>query len=155
MTTVATERLQVSSPAFPEGGEIPVKYTKEGEDASPGLEWSGVPDEAQSLVVVCHDPDAPMPDGFTHWLVYDIPPTTTGIAEGKGAQFTEGVTDFGETGYGGPQPPEGHGPHRYYFWVGALDTTLDANQGLSRRELLERLEGHVLAEGSTVGTYER
>lgn len=152
---MATASLQVSSPAFPEGGEIPVKYTKEGEDASPGLEWSGVPDEARSLVVVCHDPDAPTPDGFTHWVVCDIPPTTTGIAEGKGAQFTEGANDFGETGYGGPYPPEGHGRHRYYFWVAALDTTLDANQGMSRRELLERIEGHVLAEGRTVGTYER
>lgn len=153
--SVAAQTLQVSSPAFPEGGEIPVKYTKEGEDASPGLEWSGVPDEAQSLIVICHDPDAPAPDGFTHWLVYDIPPSTTGIAEGKGAQFTEGANDFGETGYGGPFPPGDHGTHRYYFWVGALDTTLDANQGLSRRELLERIEGHVLAEGRTLGTYER
>jgi Raf kinase inhibitor-like YbhB/YbcL family protein len=147
--------LTVESPAFAFGQPIPTKHTKEGEDVQPELRWRGVPEGTRSIAVVCHDPDAPLPDGFTHWVVYGIPADVTSIAEDKGSQYTEGQTDFGETGYGGPMPPDGHGTHHYYFWVYALDTELNEGAGLTRAELLERMEGHILEQNRLVGTYER
>ncbi len=147
--------LKITSPAFGFGERIPTKHTGEGEDVSPELRWSGVPDGTEELAVICHDPDAPLPYGFTHWVVYNIPADVTGIDEGGGAKYTEGANDFGGQGYGGCAPPPGHGKHHYYFWVYALDTELDAEPGLSRAELLERIEDHVIEQNRIVGTYAR
>lgn len=146
--------LTVSSPAFGFGQPIPAKYAYDGDNVSPELTWSGVPDGTQEIAVICHDPDAPLPDGFTHWVVYNIPPDTTRIPEGGGGQFTEGVTDFGSTGYGGPAPPPGHNTHHYYFWVYCLAQPLNAPAGLSRRELLDKVSGHIIEQNRTIGTYE-
>ncbi|MPZ87760.1 MAG: YbhB/YbcL family Raf kinase inhibitor-like protein [Nitriliruptorales bacterium] len=147
--------LKISTPAFEQGGRIPTRHTGEGEDVSPALEWQGVPEGTRQLSVICHDPDAPLPHGFTHWVIYGIPAGATGIPEGGGSAHTEGMSDFGKTGYGGPMPPPGHGDHHYYFWVYALDTEIDAAPGLTRHELLERIQDHVIEQNRIVGTYSR
>lgn len=147
--------LKITSPAFADGERIPDKHTREGEDASPTLEWSGVPEGTRELALICHDPDAPLPHGWTHWVVYGIPADATGIAEGEGDKYVEGRTDFGETGYGGPLPPPGHGTHRYYFWLYALDTEIDAGPGLTRADLLDRIAHHVVEQARIVGVYSR
>lgn len=147
--------LEISSPAFDATERIPTKHTVDGEDVSPPLQWTGVPDGTVELALVCHDPDAPLPRGFTHWLVYNIPADVTQIEEGGGKQFTEGKTDFGDTGYGGPACPEGHGVHHYYFWLYALDNELAAEPGITRGQLLERIEDRIIEQNRIVGTYER
>lgn len=147
--------LEISSPAFAQGGSIPTKYAKAGEDVSPPLEWSGVPEGTRQLALVCHDPDAPLPHGFTHWVVYGIAPDTTGIPEGGGSGYVEGMNDFGDKGWGGPQPPPGHGTHHYFFWLYALDTEIDGEAGLTRADLLARIEDHVLEQNRVVGTFEQ
>ena len=146
--------LRVTSPTFGQGEAIPDRHTTNGENVSPALEFSGVPEGTRQLALVCHDPDAPLPRGFTHWVVYGIPPSTTGIPEGGGTEFPHGVTGYGENAYGGPQPPPGHGTHHYFFWLYALDTEVDAGPGLSREELLAKIEDHVLEQARLVGTYE-
>lgn len=148
------EDLKVISPAFDFGQPIPKRHASDGENINPELTWSGVPDGTQEIAVVCHDPDAPLPDGYTHWVVYGIPPEVTRIPEQGGNEFTEGVTESGGTGYEGPAPPPGHGPHHYYFWVYCLDQRLDAQPGLSRQKLLDLMEGHIIEQNRTVGTYE-
>jgi Raf kinase inhibitor-like YbhB/YbcL family protein len=147
--------LKISSSAFSQGERIPDKHVYEHDNVSPALEWSGAPDGTKQLAVICHDPDAPLPHGFTHWVVYGIPADASGIPEGGGEQFTEGQSDFGESGYGGPMPPEGHGTHHYYFWVYALDTEVDAGPGLSRSELLDMIGDHIIEQNRVVGTYSR
>lgn len=147
--------LAIRCDAFDEGGAIPTRHTGEGADVSPAVSWSGVPDGTRQLALVCHDPDAPLPFGFTHWVVYGIPADVTAIEEGGGDAYRQGTNDFGEQRYNGPMPPEGHGPHRYYFWVYALDTELDLEPGLDRRTLLDRIGDHVIEQNRTVGTYER
>jgi len=147
--------LRISSPAFRFGQAIPRRHTGEGKDVSPALEWSGVPDGTRELALICHDPDAPLPHGFTHWVLYGIPPETQGLVEGDDGGFTEGRTSLGKQEYGGPMPPEGHGPHHYYFWLYALDTQTDAGPGLTRATLLDTIEEHVIEQARLVGTYER
>lgn len=146
--------LQLTSSAFEDGDPIPTDHAGDGEDVSPPLEWRDAPEGTREFAVVCHDPDAPLVRGFTHWVVYGIPADATGIPRGGGGQYVEGQNDFGNRGYNGPAPPEGHGTHRYYFHVFALDTELGAGPGLTRGELLERIEGHVLEQARLVGTYE-
>lgn len=147
--------LEISSSAFEPHGRIPDRHTDAGEDVSPELSWSGAPDGTKQLAVICHDPDAPLPHGFAHWVVYEIPADTWGIPEGGGSSFVEGENDNGNQGWNGPAPPEGHGVHHYYFWVYALDTEIDAEPGLSRAELLERIGDHVIEQARVVGTCER
>jgi Raf kinase inhibitor-like YbhB/YbcL family protein len=147
--------IQVSSPAFEPGGTIPKKYTGEGQDVSPPLAWSGLPEGTRELALVCDDPDAPTSKPFVHWVLYKIPADLSGLPEGDARGALEGENDFGGTGYGGPMPPRGHGTHRYRFKTYALDTELGVVAGLTKDELLRVIEGHVLAEGELVGTYER
>lgn len=147
--------IEITSPAFKDGEQIPSRYAKDGADVSPPLEWSGVPGGTRQLALVCHDPDAPRPHGWTHWVVYGLPADATGIPEGGGEGYREGINDYGEPGWGGPQPPPGHGVHRYYFFLYALDTTIDDGPGLSRAELLDRIDGHVIDMNRLVGTYQR
>jgi Raf kinase inhibitor-like YbhB/YbcL family protein len=147
--------LEISTSAFEPHGRFPDRHTADEENVSPELSFGGLPEGTKQIAVVCHDPDAPLPDGFTHWVVYGIPPDTSGIPEGGGSSFVEGQNDAGEQGWYGPAPPEGHGTHHYYFWVYALDTEVDAEPGLTRTELLERIGDHVIEQARVVGTYER
>jgi Raf kinase inhibitor-like YbhB/YbcL family protein len=144
--------LKVKSPAFDHHQNIPEKHTGDGEDVSPPLEWSGVPEGTEAFAVVVHDPDAPLVDGFTHWVAYGISGDQTGLPEG-GGDVIHGANSFGDTGYGGPAPPPGHGTHHYYFWVYALDDDLDLEPGLDRRALLDQIEDHVIEQARLVGTY--
>lgn len=154
----ALSSMQLTSPAFTAGGAIPRKHSGEGEDVSPALAWTDVPDGTQSFAVVCHDPDAPLVTpghyGFVHWVLYDIPGSVKSLDEGV-SDYTAGQNDFGKTGYGGPMPPEGHGVHHYYFWVLALDRAVGLDPGLGLWALLEQVEPHVLGMNRLVGTYTR
>ena len=144
--------LKLKSPAFDGHGRIPEKHTGDGEDVSPPLEWTGVPEGTKAFAIVCHDPDAPLVDGFTHWVAYGIPGDANGLDEG-GDAVVNGVNSMGEEGYTGPAPPPGHGTHHYYFWVYALDDDLDLAPGLDRRALLEQIEDHVIEQARVIGTY--
>jgi Raf kinase inhibitor-like YbhB/YbcL family protein len=144
--------LRIKSPAFEPHKRIPDKYTGNGENVAPALEWSGAPDGTEAFAIVVYDPDAPLVDGFTHWVAYGIPATTTSLPEG-GEGPVQGLNSMGEEGYTGPAPPPGHGPHHYYFWVYALDQNLDLPPGLDRRSLLERIEDHVIEQARVTGTY--
>lgn len=154
----ALSNLQLTSNAFPPGGQIPTKHTGEGEDISPALAWNQVPEGTQAFALICHDPDAPLIKqgsyGFVHWVVYNLPANLRNLVEGS-TEGTAGINDFGNTGYGGPMPPEGHGVHHYYFWILALDRPLDLPAGLSMSELLEKTEPHLLGINRLVGTYQR
>lgn len=147
--------LRLESPAFANDGAMDDRYSKYHDNVVPPLRWSGLPEGTRSLALVCHDPDAPLPHGWTHWVVYGIAPEVSEIPEGGAAPGAEGVNDFGESGWGGPMPPPGHGVHHYYFWLYALDTQIDAGPGLSRAELLERIDGHVLEQARVIGTYQK
>lgn len=145
--------LRVTSSAFAPYTTIPERYTGDSDDISPPLEWTGAPQKTRSFALVVHDPDAPLVDGFTHWVLYGIPAGTTQLREGD-TSFTGGKNSFGNTGYNGPMPPPGHGPHHYYFWLYALDSDLDLEAGLDRRTLLARIEDHVIEQARLVGVYE-
>lgn len=155
----ALSDMQLSSPAFDNDGPIPARHTGEGEDVSPAFSWRNAPGNTRSFAVVCHDPDAPLITsrgtyGFVHWTLYDIPGSVTELTEGV-SDYTTGKNDFGNTGYGGPMPPEGHGEHKYYFWVLALDAELNLDAGLTLWELLEKVEPHVIGMNRIIGTYRR
>src|SRR5215207_39452 len=136
--------IEVSSPAFDQGGVIPTQYTGEGQDLSPALTWRGLPVGTKQIALICDDPDAPRPEPWVHWVVYKIPADITGFREGstQGGAL-EGINDFGTPGYGGPFPPKGHGVHHYHFMVYALDAELEADAGLTKDQLLEAMEGHI------------
>jgi Raf kinase inhibitor-like YbhB/YbcL family protein len=144
--------LKVTSPAFDHHKRIPDRHSGDGEDVSPALMWSGAPDGTRAFAVVVHDPDAPLVDGFTHWVAYNIPGDANQLPEG-GGEAVSGINSFGNAGYNGPAPPPGHGTHHYYFWVYALDDDLGLEPGLERRALLERIEDHVLEQARLVGTF--
>lgn len=155
----APSALRVTSLAFDKGSDIPRQHTGDGDDLSPALQWENAPTGTQGFAVVCYDPDAPLVQangelGFVHWLCYNLGADTTSLEQGA-AEFTEGVNDFGEQGYNGPMPPEGHGRHAYYFWVLALDTSTQLPSGLTMRELLTQVEPHILGMNRLVGHYQR
>ena len=151
--------LEVSSPAFQEGDRIPAKYTCEGQDVSPLLAWSEPPVGTQSFALIVDDPDAPG-GVFTHWVLFNIPSDSRELPEAvpTRAQLPSGAlqgeNDFGKIGYGGPCPPPGR-PHRYQFALYALDQLLDLKAGVSKKQLLDAMRGHILAQGQLTGTYER
>jgi Raf kinase inhibitor-like YbhB/YbcL family protein len=157
-------KITVTSSAFKEGSPIPKKHTGEGDDLSPALEWSGVPEGAKQLALICDDPDAPRKDPWVHWVIYSIPPDIKGLPEGVeavakpkqpagSAQGKNSWPDGENMGYRGPMPPPGK-PHRYFFKLYALDQAVDAKPGLTKEELLSKISGHVLAEGQLMGTYQ-
>lgn len=155
----ALSEMTLTSTVFSDGQPIPKKFTGDGDDVSPPLSWENPPGGTQSFAVICHDPDAPLISsngtyGFVHWVVYNLPTSADSLAEGSPAG-TPGKNNFGKLGYGGPQPPEGHGLHRYYFWVLALDTELELDEGLSLWQLLETIEPNVIGMNRLVGTYQR
>lgn len=147
-------QLAISSPAFEHLGAIPDRHTGVGDGVAPPLTWAGVPDGTRSLAVICHDADAPLPHGWTHWVVIGVPPDADRIPEG-GRAFVEATNDFGDPGYGAPMPPPGHGHHHYYFWVYALSADVDADPTLTRAQFLERWGHQVIEQARTVGTVER
>jgi len=147
--------LQIHSPAFGFLDRIPERYVYGGDNISPPVKWSGAPQDTKEFALICHDPDAPLPYGFTHWVVYGIPADVTGIGESEGKNaFTEGITGYGEQGWGGPAPPPGHGPHHYYFWLYALDKALNLKPGLTREQLMDAIADHIIAQARFVGIYE-
>jgi Raf kinase inhibitor-like YbhB/YbcL family protein len=144
--------FKLSSPAFADGTDIPVRYTCDGEDISPRLTWSGTPPGTRSLALVVDDPDAPR-GTFTHWVVYDLTPDLTELGEGS-TPGTQGRNGFGRTGYGGPCPPPG-GPHRYRFTLYALDVPAIPLKNATREELEAKIDTHVLGKAQLVGRYQR
>lgn len=150
--------LQITSSAFLEGEMIPTQYSCDGPDVSPDLSWSGIPEGARSLALICDDPDAPM-GTWVHWVLFNIPVSADGLpaeippdaALENGARH--GTNDFSRLGYGGPCPPGG--THRYYFKLYALDTELDMDSGITKAQLMEAMQGHILAEGQLMGKYKR
>jgi hypothetical protein len=151
--------MKLATTSFADGQPIPRRHASDDQNLSPALQWSGVPPGAKSLALICDDPDAPM-GTWVHWVVYDLPPATAGLAEGvpkspelaNGAK--QGVNDFKRTGYDGPAPPPGN-PHRYFFKLYALDLKPGLKPGLTKKDLLKAMDGHVLAEGQLAGTYQR
>ena len=154
----ALSDMTLMSSAFERGGPIPAKYTGEDDDVSPALSWSGQPEGTKSFALICHDPDAPLVlsgrYGFVHWALYGIPASVSELPEGT-EDYTQGINDFGNTGYGGPMPPVGHGLHHYFFWLFALDSEPDLEPGLNMWELLDRIEPNVIAMNRLMGSYER
>lgn len=155
----ALSELKLESTAFKHLGRLPAKYTGEGQDVSPPLQWRQVPEGTRSFAVTCHDPDAPRVStegtyGFVHWVLYNIPGLATGLSEGI-SEYTRGLNDRGNAGYMGPMPPNGHGVHHYFFCLFALNAELNLENGLTLWQLLERIEPHVLGMNRLVGTYDR
>ncbi|MGF1612666.1 MAG: YbhB/YbcL family Raf kinase inhibitor-like protein [Gammaproteobacteria bacterium] len=150
------------SSAFQHQGQIPSQYTCDGEDLSPPLTWRGIPEGTQSLLLIVDDPDAPDPAApkmtWVHWVLYNIPPTVTGLAEGVASEelpagTQEGLNDWRRTGYGGPCPPIGR--HRYFHKLYALDTVLTPRHEPTKAELEKAVVGHVLGTTELIGTYQR
>jgi len=158
-TNRATMKIQLTTAAFAEGQPIPSRHAYDNQDLSPALQWSGVPPATKSLALICDDPDAPM-GTWVHWVLYNLPPDTTGLSEGvpktpelaNGAR--QGANDYKKIGYGGPCPPPGK-PHRYFFKLYALDAAPDLKPGATKKELLKAMDGHIIAEGQLMGTYQR
>ena len=142
--------IEITSEAFKEGGTIPRAYTCDGEDKSPPLRWSSVPEGTGSLALVADDPDAPG-GTWVHWVLWGLPADTKELPDGS----RQGTTDFKRVGYGGPCPPLGHGAHHYYFKLYALDNQPALGAGSTKKDLLSSMEGRILAEGQLIGTYER
>ncbi|MEK6939148.1 MAG: YbhB/YbcL family Raf kinase inhibitor-like protein [Nanoarchaeota archaeon] len=152
--------MKLTSPAFVEGGKIPSKYTCDGQNVNPPLVFSDVPAKAKSLVLIMDDPDIPdfVKQKFSiqvwdHWVVFNIPPETKEVAEGKDPQGRLGKNTGGKNAYGGPCPPDRE--HRYFFKLYALDTELDLPEGASKAEVEKAMKNHVLAEAKLMGRYER
>jgi hypothetical protein len=154
--------MELRSPAFEPGGEIPRRYTKDGDNVPPPLAWHDVPGATRELVLTLVDIRARQPRPFTHWVVYGLSPERADLPEGVAhheasppdTDIRQGRNDLENVGYDGPQPPKGS-PHEYHFTLLALDTTLDAEPGLGREELEARVGGHVLARAELVGRYAR
>lgn len=151
-------QIAITSNAFDEGGLIPSKYTCDGVDVSPPLRWDGIPEGAASIALICDDPDAPM-GTWVHWVLFNLPARAKELAENIPTDETltdgtrQGINDFGKIGYGGPCPPGG--THRYFFKIYALDAQLDLAPGANKSQLLEAMEGHILAQGQLMGKYKR
>ena len=165
--------LTLSSPSFQNGQPIPAKYSCKGENASPALNWEGVPAGTKSFALICDDPDAPG-GSWVHWVIYGIPANTVslpeniqkrdaveapgsmsgrGDANGPGAK--QGVNDFGKVGYGGPCPPRGRGAHHYDFQLYALDAELKLAPRATRKQLKAAMKGHIIGEAELSGSYQR
>lgn len=157
-----TMTLTITSPTFSHNNEIPMRYTCDGEDVSPALEWSGLPEGTKSVVLIVDDPDAPDPAAprmtWVHWVLYNIPPGAPGLPEGMRPKdlpegTKEGLNDWKRTGYGGPCPPIGR--HRYFHKLYALDVVLPDLGRPTKGEVEKAMEGHILSKAELVGTYQR
>jgi hypothetical protein len=149
--------LTLSTPAFANGETIPRSHTCDGADESPPLSWSGAPPGVQGFALIVEDPDAPV-GAWNHWLLWDIPASTSALPQAfePGSIGVSGRNDFGRRGYGGPCPPRGHGPHRYFFRLFAVDRkSLGLAEGSNRQALENALQGHIVANAEYMGAYER
>jgi Raf kinase inhibitor-like YbhB/YbcL family protein len=150
--------MKITSPAFKENSAIPARYTCDGEDVSPPLEWSDLPENTKTVALICDDPDAPKHD-FAHWVMFNVSPEQRRLAEHVPAEpqlasgARQGKNDFGRVGYGGPCPPSG--THRYRFALYALDTELDVPPSAPRDRVLQAMHGHVLETAELKATYSR
>lgn len=151
--------FSIQSKAFPSGGDIPAKFTCQGQNVSPPFSWTDPPKDTQTLALIAHDPDAPSGD-FTHWVLYDLPATAQGMPEGierkdqlaDGAR--QGTNGFHRIGYGGPCPPAGKA-HRYIFVLYALDKKIGLAAGATRDQVENAMKGHILAQSEWMGRYQR
>jgi Raf kinase inhibitor-like YbhB/YbcL family protein len=152
------ETMELRSTAFTQGAMISTTYTCDGQDISPPLEWTGLPEGTRSIALIADDPDAPV-GTWVHWVYYDIPAQTTALPENiehtdnPHVGGTQGKNDFRKIGYGGPCPPPG--THRYFFKLYALDTELNLPPGSSKKELLNAMEGHIIGQTELMGKYRR
>jgi Raf kinase inhibitor-like YbhB/YbcL family protein len=155
--------INVSSTAFEDGQPIPATYSGDGKNIPPPLFWTGSTDKVQSFALVVEDPDAPTPDPYVHWLLYNIPASVRQLPEGLEKEpglatfhnAMQGKNSSLKTGWTGMAPPKGDTPHRYFFQLFALDTRLNLDSGIGRAELFDAMSGHVIARGRTIGTYQR
>jgi hypothetical protein len=151
--------LELTSTAFADGDKMPTRYTCDGENVSPPLAWGEPPPQTQSFALIVDDPDAPV-GVFTHWVIFNIPPDVRSLPEALPVQerlengVLQGKNVWNKIGYRGPCPPGGS-PHHYRFTIYALDTVLDLKPGASKNDLLQAMEGHILAQGQLVGVYQR
>lgn len=151
--------MQITSSAFQQARSIPIRFTCDGENASPAFSWRGAPAQTKSFAIIMHDPDAPRAGGFTHWVAYSIPakvaelPSNLPQEEQVAGCCAQGKNDAGKIGYLGPCPPSG--THRYIIRLYALDTELNLKPGASEQELQEAMRGHVLERSELTGTYAR
>jgi len=143
--------MRIKSFEFENNGFIPRQFSCDGENVPPVLVFENIPSNAKSLALIVDDPDAPG-GTFTHWLVWNIPPTVYELSKNN-VNFPQGVTDFGKIGYGGPCPPSG--THRYFFKLFALDTVLNLEQGASRKQLEQAMQGHIIEKAELIGKYNR
>ena len=152
----------LTSPAFKPDDRIPAKYTGEGADVSPPLEWSDPPAGAKSFALICDDPDAPM-GTWDHWLLWNLAGDLRKLPENVAKTETvaalggarQGKNSWPKIGYNGPMPPKGHGTHHYHFDLYALDTALDLKTGADKKALLAAMKGHILGKATLMGTYSR
>ncbi len=152
-SNLSIKNMQLTSSSFIPGGPIPARFTCDGEDINPPLEWRDVPVGAKSLAIITDDPDAPG-GTWLHWTLWNIDPSLSGIETGKvPSGAVEGMTDFGRSGYGGPCPPSGN--HRYYFRIYALDIRLDLRADALLSDLNQAMTGHVIGQAELMGTYSR
>ncbi|MGJ3238007.1 MAG: YbhB/YbcL family Raf kinase inhibitor-like protein [Anaerolineae bacterium] len=148
--------MNLSSPAFKDGHQIPLNYSCYGDDISPPLIWNNIPKDTESFVIICEDPDAP-DTIWSHWVLYNLPPTVTELEEDIQPAGTldngamQGMNDFAEIAYNGPCPSSGE--HRYFFRLYALNTMLDLEAGVDREEILHIIQPHILDEAVLMGTY--
>jgi len=151
--------LALRTSAFKPGGQIPGKFTCEGPNVSPALDWNEPPSGTESFALIVDDPDAPS-GTWVHWVVYDLPASTRrlpeGVKKGDGLEIggRQGVNDFGDPGYGGPCPPPGK-PHRYYFKLYAVDKALGIEAGARKPQIESAMKGHILAQNELVGRFGR
>ena len=152
------KEIIITSNSFNSEAMIPSEYSCDGTDISPHLSWTGAPEETKSFALICDDPDAPI-GIWVHWVLFNIPGTTTEIPENfliksgdiNGAQG--GVNDYRKLDYGGPCPPSG--THRYFFKIYALDAKIKADEGITKKELLNKMNGHIIGQGELMGRYKR
>ncbi len=154
------DSIKISSTSFFPNDTMPMICSCDGENESPALQWGGHPENTHSFAIIADDPDAPN-GTWVHWVVYDIPRNVTFLEANSGYYEVmyhgskHGINDFGTLKFRGPCPPKGHGTHRYIFKIYALDTRLNLDKGLTKDELLEAMEGHIVARGTIIGLYER
>lgn len=159
-----TSQMSLTSSAFEDGAPIPLRNSAYGENISPALSWSGVPAGTRSFALVLDDPDAPLPGGFVHWVVYNIPGSASRLPEGLPADALlsapvelegtrQGITGLRRPGYFGPRPPAGN-PHHYNFRLYALSSEPELAEGLTRDQLMDAINENILGEARLIGTYQ-
>lgn len=146
------DKLAVTSPTIAPLGAIPVQHSADGQNQAPMLDVQSLPDGTVELALICHDPDAPLPNGFTHWVVYGLP-ATAGTISVDASGTRQGPNGLGDAAWTGPQPPVGHGTHHYYFWVYALNRVVEGEP--TREDFLAGYADAVIEQARLVGTFQR